>query len=111
MKKLYDLVIRIPVFQTDNGHAVGEVQTTLPTPVQGAPDAVTTRLRASLADAVDAVVEFATAHGVHILGTDTTEIARPTPAADGETMTVGVGDAKGMPPGLAESMLGEEETR
>jgi len=72
VKKIYDLIIRIPVFQADDGTLVGEAQTVLPRPAPGAPDAVETTPRAALVDAVDAVVEFATANGVLILGEDTT---------------------------------------
>jgi len=72
VKKLYDLVIRIPVFQLDDGRICGEAQTTLPWPTPGAPNAVESTPRRSLADAVDAVVEFATANSVLILGDDAT---------------------------------------
>ena len=37
---------------------------------------------------------------------DRAAIAQPAPAPDGETMTVGVGDAKEMPAGLAEELAG-----
>lgn len=72
MKKIYDLIIRIPVFQADDGTLVGEAQTVLPRPAPGAPDAVETIPRAALVDAVDALVEFATGNSVLILGEDTT---------------------------------------
>jgi uncharacterized protein DUF2158 len=75
VKKIYDLIIRIPVFQADDGTLVGEAQTVLPKPAPGAPgapDAVETTPRAALVDAVDAIVEFATGNSVLILGEDTT---------------------------------------
>jgi len=72
VKKIYDLVIRIPVFQADDGTLVGEAQTVLPRPAPGAPDAVETIARPALVDAVDALCEFATVNGVLIVGEDTT---------------------------------------
>ena len=75
MKKIYDLIIRIPVFQADDGTLVGEAQTVLPRPAPGAPYAVETTPRAALVDAVDAIVEFATGNSVLILGEDTTPLS------------------------------------
>lgn len=67
MTKLYDLVIRIPVFAHPDGRRLGEAQTVLPSPVPDGPDATLTIPRKDLAAAVAAVREFAAANDVTIV--------------------------------------------
>lgn len=68
MTKLYDLIVRVPVFMTDDGEAIGAPQVTLPNPVSGAPQATMTQGCESLTEAVEKLLAAASHLNVTVIG-------------------------------------------